>query len=65
MQASVEGRGSKDQGTAARAAKAALQASGRHRRPVATEIVPFSNFFPAEEYPQRYLERRWLACCFI
>jgi peptide-methionine (S)-S-oxide reductase len=33
------------QGHAARAAKEALQASGRYRRPVVTEIVPFSNFF--------------------
>jgi peptide-methionine (S)-S-oxide reductase len=33
------------QAEAARAAKAALQASGRHRRPVVTEILPFSNFY--------------------
>jgi peptide-methionine (S)-S-oxide reductase len=51
------------QAEAARAAKEALQASGRHRRPVVTEIVPFSNFFPAEEYHQRYLEKRGLASC--
>jgi peptide-methionine (S)-S-oxide reductase len=33
------------QAEAARAAKRALQASGRHRRPVVTEIAPFSDFF--------------------
>jgi peptide-methionine (S)-S-oxide reductase len=51
------------QATVARAAKAALLASGRYRRPVVTEIVPFSNFYRAEEYHQRYLEKRGLASC--
>ena len=53
------------QAQAPRAAKEALQASGRHRRPVVTEIVPFSNFFRAEEYHQRYLEKRGLASCAV
>jgi peptide-methionine (S)-S-oxide reductase len=35
---------------AARASKEALQASGRWRRPIVTEIVPFSSFYPAEEH---------------
>lgn len=51
------------QAQAARAAKEALQASGRHRRPVVTEIAPFTNFYRAEEYHQRYLEKRGLAHC--
>jgi peptide-methionine (S)-S-oxide reductase len=53
------------QAQAARAAKEALQASGPYRRPVVTEIVPFSNFFRAEEYHQRYLEKRGLARCAV
>lgn len=51
------------QAQAARAAKEALQASGRHRRPIVTEIAPFTNFYRAEEYHQRYLEKRGLASC--
>jgi peptide-methionine (S)-S-oxide reductase len=48
---------------AARASKEALQASGRWRRPIVTEIVPFSSFYPAEEHHQRFLEKRGLATC--
>jgi len=48
---------------AARASKEALQASGRWRRPIVTEFVPFSSFYPAEEHHQRFLEKRGLATC--
>lgn len=48
---------------AARAAKEALQASGRHRHAIVTRIEPFTTFYRAEAYHQRYLEKRGLASC--
>jgi peptide-methionine (S)-S-oxide reductase len=42
-----------------------LQSSGRYRRPVVTQIVPAATFFRAEEYHQRYLEKRGLASCHV
>lgn len=38
----------------AEASKMALEASGRFDRPVATKILPASNFYPAEDYHQDY-----------
>jgi peptide-methionine (S)-S-oxide reductase len=38
--------------------KAREDASGRHRRPIATEIVEAGTFWRAEEYHQRYLEKK-------
>jgi peptide-methionine (S)-S-oxide reductase len=42
-----------------------LEASGKYRRPIVTEITQVSEFYPAEEYHQRYLEKRGLATCKI
>src|SRR5512138_3438044 len=38
---------------------------GRHRRTIVTEIVPAGEFFRAEEYHQRYLEKRGGSHCGI
>lgn len=39
--------------------------SGRFPAPIVTEISPASRFWRAEEYHQRYLERRGLSSCHI
>ena len=56
---------SAEQEAAARASKGQIQASGRVRRPIVTEITPASTFWRAEEYHQRYLEKHGLATCHI
>jgi len=48
---------------AAEASKAELEASGRHRRPIVTEISEAGPFWRAEEYHQRYFEKRGVAAC--
>jgi len=45
---------SEDQRVQAEASKAALDQSGRFDKPIATEIVPATEFYPAEEYHQDY-----------
>jgi peptide-methionine (S)-S-oxide reductase len=50
---------------AALAVKQHLDESGKYRRPIVTEVTPASTFYRAEEYHQRYLEKRGLATCHI
>ena len=54
-----------EQEAAARASKDSLQASGKFRRPIVTEITPASEFYRAEDYHQQYLEKRGLSHCHI
>jgi peptide-methionine (S)-S-oxide reductase len=41
------------------------RAQERFDRPIATTIEPYTHFWPAEDYHQRYLEKRGLATCRI
>jgi peptide-methionine (S)-S-oxide reductase len=43
--------------------KSELQASGRFRNPIVTEIVPAGRFWRAEEYHQKYLVKHGRASC--
>ena len=42
-----------------------VDASGRFSDPIVTEIAPAATFWRAEDYHQRYLEKRGLATCHI
>jgi peptide-methionine (S)-S-oxide reductase len=52
-----------EQRQVAEQSKAALDASGRYRKPVVTQIEPAQTFYRAEEYHQRYLEKQGRASC--
>jgi peptide-methionine (S)-S-oxide reductase len=54
---------SPEQEAKAKASKEAAQP--RFKRPIVTEITPAAEFWPAEDYHQRYLEKRGLASCAI
>jgi peptide-methionine (S)-S-oxide reductase len=50
----------------ARETKAALEAAGKFKTPVVTEIVPAQTFWRAEEYHQRYFEKNpEVAACHV
>lgn len=45
--------------------KQELDASGKWNAPIVTEIVPAATFYRAEEYHQRYLQKRGQSSCNI
>ena len=56
---------SPEQEAQAIASKQAREASGKHKRPIVTQIVPAQTFYIAEDYHQQYLEKRGLRSCHI
>jgi peptide-methionine (S)-S-oxide reductase len=52
-----------EQRALAEASKKKLEASGLYPDPIVTEITPAGQFWRAEEYHQRYLEKRGLNTC--
>src|SRR4026207_338442 len=56
---------SPEQKAAEEESKKALAKSGRVQREIVTQIEPAPKFFRAEEYHQRYLEKRGLSHCAI
>ncbi len=56
---------SPEQKLAADATKAALNKSGKYKKPIATQILPGGTFYPAEEYHQRYIEKNGGPACHI
>jgi peptide-methionine (S)-S-oxide reductase len=56
---------SPEQERAARDAVARLEAEGRHKDPIVTEIAPAPEFWRAEDYHQRYLSKRGRWGCLI
>ena len=54
-----------EQSHAAHAKIAELNAAGSFRKPIVTQVMPPTTFWKAEEYHQRYLEKRGMASCHI
>jgi peptide-methionine (S)-S-oxide reductase len=56
---------SPEQKAAAEAVIARLTAEHRFVKPIVTQVVPAETFWRAEEYHQKYLEKRGVASCHI
>lgn len=54
---------SPEQEATAKKIKAELNASGKFKKPIATEITAAGTFYRAEEYHQKYLEKRGATSC--
>ncbi len=56
---------SPEQQQAAKATIARLTAEHKFSKPIVTQVVPAETFWPAEEYHQKYLEKRGATSCHI
>ena len=56
---------SPEQRAEAEESKEAVKNAGRFKGPIVTEIEPAGKFFRAEEYHQRYLEKRGISHCAV
>ena len=56
---------SPEQHASANASKEKLEKSGRFNRPIVTQIEPAPTFWCAEEYHQRYLQKRGQSHCAV
>jgi peptide-methionine (S)-S-oxide reductase len=56
---------SPEQEAAARASIERLDAEGRWRNPIVTEVLPAAEFYEAEDYHQQYLEKRGRSSCTV
>jgi peptide-methionine (S)-S-oxide reductase len=54
---------SPEQEAAAKKSMASVAASGKFKRPIATEITAAGPFYRAEEYHQKYLQKRGAPSC--
>ena len=50
---------------AAEVSISALNKSGKYKKPVATQILPATSFYRAEEYHQRYFEKNGGPACHV
>ena len=56
---------SPEQEAASRASRDRLEAEGKFKNPIVTEIVPAAPFYEAEDYHQRDLEKRGRSSCTV